>query len=174
MTTIQTTLGHLRMEEAKKEDLGAVIQIIDEAAAWLHSKGITRQWPSPTPKEFRDRMEKDIAQREVYLAYLENIDEAVGTLRFEWCDMELWQCEQEDGGYIHSFATRDGVRRRGVGAAMLAWAREHVRTRGKQYLRLDCWGGNRALCQYYKQTGFTFCGFVREGNWVDALFQMEA
>ena len=174
MTTIQTMLGRLNMEAAKPAELDAVIQIIDEAAAWLHSKGITRQWPSPTPKEFRERMEREIAKREVYLAYIENVDEAVGTLRFEWSDMELWQCDPEGGGYIHSFATRNCVRGRDIGAAMLAWAREHVRARGKPYLRLDCWGGNRALCQYYKRIGFTFCGFVREENWVDAIFQMEA
>ena len=173
MTTKQTASGQLRMQEAKQEDLDTVIQIIDEAAAWLHSKGITRQWPSPTPRKFRELIEKEIAQRQVYLAYLENTGEAVGTLRFEWSDTDLWQHDPDGGGYIHSFATRNGVRGRSVGAAMLAWAKEHVRARGKKYLRLDCWGSNRALCQYYERMGFTFCGFVREGNWVDAIFQME-
>ncbi len=173
MTTSPTSLGAISIEAAKPEDLSTVIEIIDAAAAWLHSKGITRQWLSPAPKKFQEFIEKEIAKGEVYLARLAD-GSAIGTLRFEWHDADLWCNDPAGGGYVHSFATHPRVRGHQIGAAMLTWAKEHVRARGRRYLRLDCWGGNQPLCDYYTRLGFAFCGFVREGDWADALFQIDA
>ncbi len=163
MTTSPTSLGAISIEAAKPEDLSAVIEIIDAAAAWLHSKGNTRQWPSTYARTHACACLARLAD-----------GSAIGTLRFEWHDADLWCNDPAGGGYVHSFATHPRVRGHQIGAAMLTWAKEHVRARGRRYLRLDCWGGNQPLCDYYTRLGFAFCGFVREGDWADALFQIDA
>lgn len=169
---MQTQVGALVIEQAKPDELRVVIGIIDEVAAWLHAKGVTQQWPSPTPKSFVEFMETQIARGDVYLARIDG--DAIGTFRFDWTDVDLWQDDPDGGGYVHSFAIRTRAHGKGVGAVMMAWAKRHVRERGKKFLRLDCWGGNEPLKRYYAGLGFTFVKNVPEEDWVCAIFQIEA
>lgn len=167
---LPTQLGQRVIEPAQPAELSAVIAIIDEAAAWLHAKGIAKQWPSPTPPSFVEFMEKQIARGDVYLVRIDG--DAIGTFRFDWRDEELWINDPDGGGYVHTFAIRPCAHGKGVGAAMMAWAKQHVRERGKKYLRLDCWGENEPLKKYYAGLGFTFVKYVTEEDWTCATFQM--
>ena len=165
-------IGGLTIEQAKPGEVRLVIDIVDEAAAWLHAKGITQQWPSPTPKSFAEFLEQQIVRGDVYLARIDG--DAVGTFRFEWSDEELWADDPDGGGYVHTFALRNRAHGKGVGAAMMAWAKQRVCERGKKFLRLDCWGENEPLKKYYAGLGFTLVRLVPEEDWVCATFQMEA
>jgi ribosomal protein S18 acetylase RimI-like enzyme len=171
MNILQTSRGALTIDPAQPHELRVVIAIIDDAAAWLHAKGITQQWHSPSPQSFVEFMEKQIARGEVYLARTAD-GHAIGTFRFDWTDEELWADDPDGGGYVHSFAIRSCAHGKGVGAAMMAWAKQHVRARGKKFLRLDCWGGNKSLKNYYAGLGFTLVRYVPEEDWVCAAFQM--
>lgn len=83
--------------------------------------------------------------------------EAVATLTFTDSDPLVW----EDHGvpaesyYIHRFATRRDRAGEGIGARVLAWARDHSVAQGKKYLRLDTWAANMGLKAYYEANGFT-------------------
>jgi GNAT superfamily N-acetyltransferase len=166
-----TLLGALAIDQAKPDELTIVMGIIEEAAAWLHSRGITGQWSSPMPRAFWDKIALQIAGGNVFIARLPE-DQAVGVFRFEWRDAEFWQPDPDDGGYIHSFAIRTNAHGRGVGAAMIEWAKGYVRAQGRRCLRLDCWGENQSLRDHYAQLGFTFCGTVYDEGEPNALWQM--
>jgi ribosomal protein S18 acetylase RimI-like enzyme len=86
-------------------------------------------------------------------------------------DEDFW-LDDSEGGYVHTFAIRPWVHGQRIGVAMMEWAKQHVRARGKQFLRLDCWGGNVALRKYYAGLGFTFVRLANEEDWVVAIFQM--
>jgi GNAT superfamily N-acetyltransferase len=172
MTNWQTSLGVLTIERAKPEELGLVMEIVNEAAAWLHSRGIIDQLPSPMSELVRNCTEREISKGEVYLTRLDNGD-AVGVFRFEWSDPILWCDDPEGGGYLHSFALRKIAHGHGIGKTMIAWAKEYVAECGKRFLRLDCWGENRALCKYYEELGFTFCGMIYDEDGPNALWQMK-
>jgi GNAT superfamily N-acetyltransferase len=81
---------------------------------------------------------------------------AVATLTLSWSDV-LWP---DDGraGYLHRFATRQAGT--GLGAALLHWATDAVRARGRDRLRLDCPAENGALRGYYERAGFVHRGDV--------------
>ena len=98
---------------------------------------------------------------------------AIGTFRFDWTDEELWEDDPDGGGYVHSFAICNRAHGQGVGAAMMAWAKQHVHEHGKKFLRLDCWGENEPLKRYYTRLGFTLVRYAREEDWLCATFQME-
>lgn len=167
---LQTQLGELAIEQATPEELPLIMAIIDEAAAWLHAQGITQQGQSPQPPAFVAFIEQQIARGDVYLARVGG--DALGAFRFAWSDEELWADDPDGGGYVHSFAVRPRAHGQGIGAAMIAWAKQHVRARGKPYLRLDCWGENEPLKKYYAGLGFTLVKYVTEQDWVCATFQM--
>ncbi len=56
MTAWQSSLGALTIEQATPDELNLVMEIIDEAAAWLHARGITGQWSSPMSQAVWDKI----------------------------------------------------------------------------------------------------------------------
>ena len=71
--------------------------------------------------------------------------------------------------YIHSLA--GAVDRPGAGKQMLLCCIELARTRGKEYVRLDCPMANGPLNAYYEGLGFRLAGSVNEDWYVGNLRQ---
>jgi GNAT superfamily N-acetyltransferase len=166
-------LGLLAVERAEQGELTAVMTVLEDAAAWLHSIGIRYQWPSPLHEGSWNRTREGIEKGHVYLVRTSD-GCPIGTARVEWTDKYgAWSGFPKDAGYVRSFATVRSVRGHGVGAALLEWAQQHIRSRRRRYLRLRCCGINAELCEYYEARGFTFCGQVQGGMWLASLYQME-
>lgn len=170
---LETSLGFLTLEPARPKELPLVMGILDECAAWLHGRGIA-QWALPQPPHEWDRMRGQIALGQVYLARTETDQQIVGTLRFEWEDLELWPNDPCGGGYVHALAVRNEFRGHKVGERLLEWAQTHIAARGRKYIRLDCWKENPQLCRYYARLGFRYCGDFARGFWIGALYEKEA
>jgi ribosomal protein S18 acetylase RimI-like enzyme len=162
----------IRMCQARPEQLASVMELLTEISAWLAEQGIA-QWPSPPGPEVDRLMEREIAAGEVYLAKIETGDSFVGLLRFEWHDPHLWPADPDGGGYVHSLGVRPDYHGKGLGAAMLRWAAEHARARGRRYLRLDCVASNRSLRRFYEELGFRFRGVASHGGYTGALFELD-
>jgi GNAT superfamily N-acetyltransferase len=171
-----TTLGTLTIGPASRDDLSVVMDIYDEAAQWLHSKGF-HYWHHPQPMWIWDLVEDDIEAGCVFLCRALTDGRAVGTLRILWADRAMWP---EDGGdegsgeagYVHGLAIRPDVRGHGVGAAMLEWAKGHIRAHGRKFIRLDCEASNPALRQYYEKLGFVFRGEMTNETHTGARYEM--
>jgi len=169
----QSDLGLILLETARPEDLPIVMGILDECAAWLHSRGIA-QWALPQPPHEWEKMRVQISLGHVYLARMEADRSLVGTLRIEWEDAFLCPNDPAGAGYVHSLAIRDSVRGHQVGAGLLQWAQEQIAERGRKYIRLDCWAKNPRLRRYYEDLGFRRCGDFQRGAWSGALYEKEA
>ena len=173
MTTIQSTIGLLVLDPARPADLDDVLEILAEAAAWLAAQGID-QWASPPPPGLRARIAAEIERGEVYIARPLQDGCAVGTLRFEWRDTELWpDAAGDSAGYVHSMAIRPTLRGRQLGEALIEWAKMHVRNRQRHYLRLDCVATNIALRRYYERLRFRYCGEATHGDFTGALYEFD-
>jgi ribosomal protein S18 acetylase RimI-like enzyme len=168
---MNSRLGLLAIRPASQGELSVVMDIYDEAAQWLHSKGI-HYWMYPQPLSIWDLVEDDIQEECVFLCRIQADGRAVGTIRVLWADSAMWPEEAGDAGYIHGLATRTEARGQGVGAAMLGWAKGHVRAHGKKYIRLDCEASNPVLRQYYEKLGFVFRGEITHDGYVGARYEM--
>ena len=91
---------------------------------------------------------------------------------FDWSDADLWPEDPDGGGYVHSLAVRPAFHCHQAGGAMLRWAAEHVHTRGRRRLRLDCVADNWALRRYYEGLGFCFRGLASYEGYVGARFEL--
>jgi ribosomal protein S18 acetylase RimI-like enzyme len=167
---INTKVGSLQLRRACDDDFDAVYAIMNDASAWLKSRGMN-MWgwvPSEAGRKIvRDR----IATNEAYLA---SIDERpVATFAMQWADEEMWGERGRDGeaGYIHGIAVARTAAGKGVGAALIKQGEKMVADRGRRFLRLDCMGQNEALCAYYQRLGFTRCGTKEGKGWSAALFE---
>jgi GNAT superfamily N-acetyltransferase len=131
---------------ATPDDLAAVLGILDEAAAWLWSRGI-RQWPEHfEPQWVLPRLEAG----ETWLAWSGH--EAVGTFALQWDDVAWSDHHDDDAGYVHRLAVRRSAA--GLGRRLLDDAAELVRDARRHFLRLDCMSANDVLCSYYADLGF--------------------
>ncbi|HEX5570321.1 MAG TPA: GNAT family N-acetyltransferase [Ktedonobacterales bacterium] len=153
---------------ATEADAATLVALYDEASAWLMARGL-RQWPpgwwteAVAVREMR-------AGHELYLAW--RAGQPVGKLTLQWDDPETWGEQPPDAGYIHGLCVSRTAAELGLGAALLDWAGQRVRTRGRRWLRLDCMAANPRLRAYYERLGFVYRG-IGDGGWA-ALYERPA
>lgn len=154
---------------AQPGDLGAVLLILDEAAAWLQSRGIN-QWPHPFP---RAEVERRFATGVVYLASVDT--QPAGTFALFPTDIAVWGAQPPDALYLHGLAIRRAYAGSGLGRALLRHAEQIAAAQGKRFVRLDCWAGNAALRRFYNAAGFAERGVVEPQHdgerWHCCLFE---
>ncbi len=76
-------------------------------------------------------------------------------------DKLIWgDRDQNDGIYIHRIVTNPKFRGAGFVNHIVTWAHEYVKTIDRKYIRMDTWGDNEKLINYYQACGFQFLGFV--------------
>ena len=148
----------LRIVCAGDSDLDRYIDLLEELAEWMQSRGI-EQWPRGRARSGRDYYKTSVEQRELHLAFID--DELVGGLRLLLRDPIVWpDIAADDGLYLYNLAVRRTFSGRGLGRALLAWAERQVAAAGRRYLRLDCVPGNMFLRRYYEDAGFVARGEV--------------
>ncbi len=152
------------MRLASCADVEQVASILDEAAEWLHSRGI-RQWPVRAPREMvADR----ICRRECYLAW--DGDDVVGTLTVQRSDPDVWGDQPPDALYLRGLAVRRV--HAGRGRELLEWAERAAGGAGRRYVRLGCMAANVALRAYYERAGYQYRGDRRDADgWLESLYE---
>lgn len=164
----ETGRAGIEVVPAKPADIEAVLSILEEAARWLASRGIDQWRLGSSP---RDRVVNRIERGEVYLAVIDG--RPIGSLVLQWSDEETWGDVPEDAGYVHGLAIRRALAGRGLGRELLRWAENRAAAAGKEYLRLDCAAGNRALNGYYERAGFAFRGWASVRGLEVSLYEKE-
>jgi GNAT superfamily N-acetyltransferase len=142
------TTTALVVRAAGHDDLPAVHEILDGAAAWLAEQGI-RQWPIPYPRE---PIARAFAERELWVGA--RAGRVVATMRTARRDPGIWGEDPFPALYVHALAARREPLGRGSGLELLRWAARAAAREGLKVVRLDCVAGNDRLCRYYRQAGF--------------------
>ncbi len=80
-------------------------------------------------------------------------------------DPVIWEeKERGDSIYIHRGVTASEYRGVNTTPLVLEWARVKGRITGRKFIRIDTWGSNTRLIEYYKKAGFTHVGFRDMGD----------
>ena len=146
---------------AQPADAPHLLELRERAAAWLAARGV-RQWePGEVGiKVFRGQVEA--GQWHV----LRDSSGLVAALRLLWEDETVWGPQPPTAAYVHGLVVAEQHRGSGVGGALLRWAADQARVRGRGLLRLDCSEENQALRRYYLQQGLRAVGRREfEGCW---------
>jgi ribosomal protein S18 acetylase RimI-like enzyme len=152
----------LTIMAARSADLGRYLDLLEEVAGWLETRGIV-QWPRGNFRRSADYYAQSIAQQEVQLAFI--ADELVGTLRVLLREPIVWpDVVEDDAIYVYNLAVRRTWAELGLGRRILDWAGARAASLGRQYVRLDCVTDNGFLRDYYTQAGF------EERGEIDARF----
>jgi GNAT superfamily N-acetyltransferase len=140
---------------AKSEDLGKVLELLVNAAGWLHTKG-TKQWDYylTNLEGNKEEVAASIENESTYI--VEKAGRAMATLSLEsvpseW-DMDIWgEGAVDDVVYLHRLAVHRDFAGKGIGESLLDWAEGVVRASGKKSIRFDCIASNEGLNRYYQQ-----------------------
>ncbi len=146
------------MVQARPQDLGRYIEMLEEIAVWLESRQI-RQWQSGMFQQFESYFADSIRKGEAHFAY--HGDDLVGTIRLLPSDTDVWpEATENDSIYVYNIAVGRKWAGHRIGRQMLDWAGRQAASLGRNHLRLDCLADNGFLCRYYSDAGFEDRGAV--------------
>jgi ribosomal protein S18 acetylase RimI-like enzyme len=160
MTTQQWSVraphGELAIRQALHDDVATLVAIDEEAARWVRSLGIE---PGEAPRPLSEIFAEAVARGEMYLALRDGVP--AGKITLQARDTPLWAGIPGDALYVHGLTAARAFAGQEIGRALLRWAEDMARERGRAYLRLDCNADNPALRAYYERAGFVHCGDVQ-------------
>jgi ribosomal protein S18 acetylase RimI-like enzyme len=155
----------VNVRPATAEELPLVASILDEATAYVATKGYP-QWPTPFPVE---EIAPACAAQELFV--VEEDAEVAAVFVLVWDDPRFWGERPPDAAYLHKLAVRRRFAHRGLGVAIVRWAEDQARAAGRPYLRLDCLRDNPWIRSFYEGLGFEPRGELELVGWTAALYE---
>lgn len=146
------------IERAQIDDLPAVLDVLDELAAWLQQRGIT-QWPIKFSGEGdwrEERLRSYVEDGECWLVRADD-GEVAATFTTGGPDPHFahgWPDDPDKGLYVYRMAVRRKYAGHSMGTKILDWCGGRAAALGYDWLRLDCHRKNRELQLYYEEHGF--------------------
>jgi GNAT superfamily N-acetyltransferase len=142
----------MKLESATAIDADPIIELIFDLSQWLKTKNVS-QWTSRYPRE---TLEGEIHRGEVFVWRPEAILIATVTLNEE--KDAFWKKRNAEAMYLHRLAIARSHAGLGLGAKIMTWAENNIRSRGKKLLRLDCDVQNEILKKFYSNLGYEMVG----------------
>ena len=140
----------LAIARAGMEAVPETDALIHEAADWLTAKGEPLWGPNETSY---DELVRVTQAGELVIGRVGNALAACMYLHGE--DALFWpEARPDEAFYIHRLAVARKHAGRGFARAMLAWAENETRAKGRVFLRLDC-EPRAKLLALYQSAGFT-------------------
>jgi ribosomal protein S18 acetylase RimI-like enzyme len=142
----------MNISNCNLKDLPKIFGLYRAAVDYQRAKGYNL-WP-----EFdRSMVETEIAENRIYK--ITEGDEITCIFSIAYSDPSIWQeKDKEPSIYLHRIATNPSFKGRSLVHLVKKWAVEYARANNRKFLRLDTWGDNENLKQYYLQCGFDFVG----------------
>ena len=117
-------------------------------------------WP-PYPEA---KINEEIQSRLHFSVFLPD-NALAGYFSLALSDALIWQeKEQGDAVYIHRMCVNPACKGRNLTASVLTWAYGYAAGAGRKFIRMDTWGDNHRLVNYYVGCGFQHIGNRRLGS----------
>lgn len=155
-------LFKMRTRYARREDVPAIMNIINQAKVRLANLGID-QWQSGYPNE--ESLLNDISNKNGYVVIDKNVVVAYAAIIFDgeptYTHIDGRWLTDNPYVVVHRIAVADNRLRKGVGAYVMQTAERKAHQRGVHSFRIDTHFGNRVMRNLIRKHGFTLCGIVQ-------------
>lgn len=119
----------------------------------------TRHWQRFDPALIR----KEIEEKRQWKIMIDDSIACIFMIAYD--DPGIWGEKNSDPAvYIHRIVTHPDHHGKGLIKNIIAWAKEHAKQSGKKYLRMDTWGDNPKLIEYYSKCGFKLLEIITPQN----------
>ncbi|MBK8561985.1 MAG: GNAT family N-acetyltransferase [Saprospiraceae bacterium] len=135
-------------------DIGLIFGLYD-AAIEFQKQVFNKHW-----KGFDTGLvEREIAENRQWKIMVEGQVACIFAITFE--DKSIWkEKDQGDAIYIHRIVTNPEFRGRRFVPVITEWAKEYAKSQGLSFVRMDTWGDNQKLIDYYQSCGFKFLEII--------------
>lgn len=136
------------------EDLPVMFSLYDSAIAYQKTV-FKRYWQPFDPA----LVTREVMEGRQWKAMIDG--QIAGIFLTADTDPQIWK-EKEDGNalYLHRAVTNPRFRGIGFMEHIVTWSKAHALSKGKDFVRLDTWGDNERLVDYYRGLGFDYLGIT--------------
>jgi RimJ/RimL family protein N-acetyltransferase len=158
---------NMQIINAVPQDIVTVFKLYDKAIGFQKTV-FDKHWQGFE----RSLIEREISENRLWK--IVEADEIVCIFSIAFSDSLIWgEKDDKPSIYIHRIVTNPLYRGRGYVKVIVEWAKDYSRKSGKKCVRLDTWGDNQKLIDYYQNCGFSFLGVIslKETNTLPKHYQ---
>jgi ribosomal protein S18 acetylase RimI-like enzyme len=140
------------------DDTATIFKFYDHAIAYQKTK-FNKHWQGFD----LELVETEIKENRQWKIMMDNTVVCIFAITFN--DTAIWGDKDEQPSiYIHRIVTNPLFRGNNFVNEIIIWAKKYGKENGRQFIRMDTWGDNQKLIDYYTKCGFTFLGLSEELN----------
>lgn len=140
------------------QDIDMIFEMYDKAIAYQKTV-FNKQWLGFE----RDLIETEIRENRQLKIVIGDAVACIFAIAFN--DAVIWkEKDKRPSIYIHRIVTNPNFRGAGFVKTIIDWAKEYCLLNGKDYIRLDTWGDNPKLIDYYVKCGFNYVETINLDN----------
>lgn len=139
---------------SETKDFNEILRLYDLAIEFQKTK-FDKSW-LPFDQAMINR---EIAEKRHWKIVIEDKIACIFSIAFE--DPLIWKEKSgEPAIYIHRIVTNPEFRGQKFVPKITDWSIEYAKSIGKEFVRMDTWGDNQKLIDYYVACGFAFLGVI--------------
>lgn len=133
-------------------DLRTIFQLFDEAIAYQKKNGF-QLWP-----QFSTELIETEIKEKRHWKIIEN-GKIACVFSVMYNDPVIWgERDKEPSVYLHRIAVNPEFKGKRIMVVIKQWGMNHAKEINKKYLRMDTWGDNETIRNYYVKCGFNYIG----------------
>lgn len=142
------------IENSTSNDFEKIVELYDAAIAYQKTK-FKRNW-----QRFDDELiRKEIKEKRQWKIIMDGAVACIFATTHS--DPYIWKEKNADPSvYIHRIVTNPAFRGNQFMKHIIKWAKTYCRENQLENIRMDTWGDNESLVNYYQQCGFELLGIV--------------
>jgi RimJ/RimL family protein N-acetyltransferase len=136
------------------DDIDTIFQLYDEAVKFQKTV-FNKHWQGFE----RSLIEQEISEDRQWKIVIDGQVACIFAITFN--DPLIWkQKDQDPSIYIHRIVTNPRFRGGAFVKEIVKWSKEYARSIHKKHVRMDTWGDNEKLRDYYVSCGFEYLGIT--------------
>ncbi len=153
MPISETQKSTFRVINSELSDIDSIFGLFDSAIEYQKRKGY-ELWPQFS----KALIETEIAEKRHWKIL--SGDRIVCIFSVLYNDPVIWGEERDKhpSVYLHRIAVNPLFKGQNAMLLIKQWAMEHANQKNKKYVRMDTWGNNKTLRDYYISCGFNYIG----------------
>lgn len=134
------------------EDMETIFRFFESAIEYQKKNGYPL-WPQFS----KELIENEIKEKRHWKIIDNGAITAVFSVMYN--DPVIWgERDKDPSVYLHRIAVNPHHKGRGIMKVIRRWGLLHAKETNKKYLRMDTWGNNETLRNYYIKCGFIYIG----------------
>jgi len=160
----------MTISTATLKDTEQILDILFEIATDLKAKQIIQwqEWLAPSREDLQ--WINNLIKNDSFYLIL-NDSTTIGIFSLSDSDQKYWGKSVDNSKYLHSLAVLPSYKKYQFGKNVINLIKADLKTKGYDYLRLDCISSNQKLKNYYSNQEFNEVGLTTIGSHSFTLFE---